>query len=192
MSDTPQRPSRQSLIQQAFLARGALSAVIAIAGAVGVLVGVLLFLFPKELHGPAYTLLAVGGVMLLASLMMSFATVREAIIGRRGRYGANTAVMIIAFVALALLVQIIAVRNSYRWDITATRQFSLAPQTLGILNNLKDPIRATAFFVPGVAEQEQYRVPVQDLLSELKHRSGGKFSFRFVDPDLERSLAKQY
>ena len=192
MSDTPQRQSRTPLPLRAFLTRGVLSAVLAIAGAVGVLVGVLLFLFPTELHGPAYTLLAVGGVMLMASLIMSFALVLEAITGRRGRYGANTAVMIIAFVALAVLVQIIAVRNSYRWDITATRQFSLAPQTQGILKNLKNPIRATAFFVPGVAAQEQYRVSVEDLLSELKHRSGGKFSYRLVDPDLESSLAKQY
>ncbi|MEK7777931.1 MAG: hypothetical protein AAB303_04830, partial [Chloroflexota bacterium] len=76
MSDTPQRPSqprenpgtpRQSLALRAFLTKGSLSAVIAIAGAVSVLAGVALFLFLLELRGPAYTLLAVGGVMLMAS-----------------------------------------------------------------------------------------------------------------------------
>ena len=192
MSNTPQRQSRTSLPLRTALTRGAISAIVAIAGAVSVLAGLFLFLFLQELRGAAYTLLSVGGVMLLASLLMSFATMREAIIGRRGRYAANTVVMIIAFTALAVLVQTIAVRNSYRWDVTATRQFTLAEQTVGILNNLENPIQATAFFVPGIASQEEYRVPVQDLLSELKHRSGGKFSYRFVDPDIERSLAKQY
>ncbi len=192
MSDAPQRQSRTSLPLRTVLTRGTISAIIAISGAVSVLAGLFLFLFLLELRGAAYTLLSVGGVMLLASLLMSFPTVREAIVGRRGRYGANTVVMIIAFSALAILVQTLAVRNSYRWDTTATRQFTLAEQTLGILDNLENPIQATAFFVPNSVSQEQYRVPVQDLLSELKHRSGGKFSYRFVDPDLERSLAKQY
>jgi ABC-type uncharacterized transport system involved in gliding motility auxiliary subunit len=192
MSDTPQRQSRTRLPLRTVLTRDAISAIIAIAGAVSVLAGLVLFLFLLELRGSAYTLLSVGGIMLLASLLMSSATVREALIGRRGRYGANTLVMIIAFTSLAILVQTLAVRNSYRWDVTATRQFTLAEQTVKILNNLENPIQATAFFVPNSASQEQYRVPVQDLLSELKHRSGGKFGYRFVDPDIQRSLAKQY
>lgn len=130
--------------------------------------------------------------MLLASLMMSFTKVWETIIGRRGRYSTNTVVMIAAFIALAVLIQLVSVRNSPRWDTTATRQYSLAPQTLDILKDLKDPIQAIAFFVPGSAAQEQYRTPTEGLLNEIQHRSDGKFSYRFVDPDIQSSLAKQY
>lgn len=174
------------------ISRGAVSAVTAIAGGVALVAGLVLLLFPADLRGPAYTVTVLGSVMLLGSFVVSFGKVMQTITGRRGRYGTNTAVMIAIVIALAVLVEILAVRNSYRWDITATRQFTLAPQTVEILKGLKGPVQATAFFVPSSISQSEYRTPVENLLSEFRHRAGGKFSYRFVDPDVQRALAKQY
>lgn len=200
MTNNPQRPpTRQepsrtlvSLIQQAIPARGGLSLVIAIAGAASLFLGLILLLFLQELRGAAYTVLAIGGILLIAALMMSFATVMETITGRRGRYSTNTLVMVAAFVALVVLVYVVAARNPQRWDVTATGQFSLAPQTLYILENLAEPVKATAFFVPGDTQQEAYRIPTENLLNEFRHRSSNKFSYDFVDPDRQPTLAKQY
>ena len=202
MPDTPERTSPPeetsttlvSLIQRAFPAtvRGGISAVIAVSGGLAVSLGFIIFLFILELRGSAYTVMAIGGILLLVSLMISFAAVRESITGRRGLYSTNTVVMVTAFVSLAVLVFIVAERNAYRWDVTATRQFTLAPQTLEILRNLTEPVRATAFFVEGVSQQEQFRVPVGNLLNEIRHRSSDNFSYRFVNPDIQPSLANQY
>ena len=202
MPDTPERTSPPeeagttlgSLIQRAFpvTVRGGISAVIAISGGLAVSLGFIIFLFIQELRGSAYTVMAIGGILLLASLMISFATVRESITGRRGLYSTNTVVMVTAFVALAVLVFIVAERNAYRWDVTATRQFTLAPQTLEILRNLAEPALATAFFVDGIAQHERFRVPVGNLLNEFQHRSSNKFSYRFVNPDIQPSLANHY
>ncbi len=200
MTTNPQRPptdseSKQTLlssVMQAIPARGGLSIVIAIGGTIAIFLGLVILLFLQELRGAAYTVLAIGGIFLLTALMMSFATVLETITGRRGRYGANTLVMIIAFVALVVLVYVVAARNPQRWDVTATRQYSLAPRTLEILNNLAEPVKAIAFFVPDNAQQEVYRVPAENLLNEFRHRAGNDFSYEFVDPDREPTLAKQY
>ena len=200
MTNHSQRPSpRQetkrtllSIIQQAIPVRGGLSLVITIVGGVSIFLGLILLLFLQEMRGTAYTVLAIGGILLLIALMTSFVTVRESITGRRGRYSTNTVVMIVAFITLVVLVYVVVVRNPQRWDTTATRQFSLAPQTLDILKNLAEPVEATAFFVPGDAQQEQYRVAAENLLNEFRHRSGNKFSYRFVDPDRQPTLAKQY
>lgn len=181
-----------SIIRQIIPSRGTLSAIIAIAGGVALASGLGLVLLIPELRGAAYTVMALGGIMLLTSLMMSYAQVWHAITGRRGRYGANTAVMAVAFIGLIVLAQIVVLRNSQRWDLTYTRQFSLAPQTIDILKNLKEPIQAYAFFVPGAADQEQYRIPTENLLNEFRHRSGNMFKYDFYNPDIEPSLAKQY
>ena len=181
-----------SLISRAIPAKGGVSAIIAIAGALALILGLVLLLFAQELKGTAYTIMAIGGILLLIALMLSFATVWESITGRRGRYSANTVVMSVAVVALAVLVFAVAERNSQRYDVTSTRQFSLAPQTLDILKGLQEPVEATAFFVPGNVQQEPFRVPAENLLNELKHRSGGKFDYRFIDPDRQPTLASEY
>ena len=131
--------------------------------------GLILLLFIQEMRTSAYSVLALGGVLLLTSFVMSFSTVIHSITGRRGRYSANTGVMLSAFAALCILLYVLASQTALRWDVTATRQFSLAPQTLEIVENLSEPILATAFFVPGNVTQDQLRIPADNLLSEFKH-----------------------
>ena len=181
-----------SLIQERLALGGVVSAVIAVSGGLAIILAGVLLLFIPELRGAAYTVLAVGGVLLLISLMISFGTVIESITGRRGRYSTNTAIMVSAFVITVALVYVIAERNPSRSDLTATKQFSLASQSLEILKNLPERIQATAFFVEGVTTQEQFRIPVDNLLNELEVRSSRKFSYRFINPDLQPSLADQY
>lgn len=193
-----QSPSKQTTgtiiarIHQRFPLTGVVSAIIAISGSTAVIVALILLLFIPELRASSYTVLAIGCILLLASLMLSFYTVRETITGRRGRYSTNTAVMILAFVIMTGLLYTLAERHPFRADVTATRQFSLAPQTIDILSNLPERVHVTAFFVEGVSAQEQYRIPVDNLLNELEHRSSRKFSYRFVNPDMQPTIANQY
>ncbi|MBI2170942.1 MAG: GldG family protein [Chloroflexi bacterium] len=200
MSTSPRRPSQEttgtlaSAIQRAIpsTAKGIVSLALALGGVLGLLFGGVVLLFLRELQGAGYTVLAVGGILLLAGLMLSFTAVRQSVTGRRGRFSTNTIVMIMAFLVLAVLVYAVGARNPVRWDATATKQFSLAPQTVSILEGLKGPVQATAFFVPGDAQQEPYRLSVEGLLDEFHHRSRERLSFRFVDPDVQPTLANRY
>lgn len=183
-----------SFIQRAIpsTAKGTVSAILAFGGILSLLVGTLFWLFFLELKGTSYTVLAIGGILILVAALISFTAVRQSITGRRGRYSSNTAVMVIAFVTLGLLIYLVGARNPIRWDVTATQQFSLAPQTLSILENLSEPIQITAFFVPGKIQHEPMRAPVENLIDEFSHRSDGRLEYRFVDPELEPTLAIRY
>ena len=119
-----------------------------------------------------------------------------AIIGKRGRYGTNTAILIVAFIGVLLLMDVVAFRVSQRstWaraDVTATKQFSLADQTRDILRDLPEPVEAIAFFVPGDPTQEQFRQDAEDLLAEFERRSTD-FDYRFVDPDRNPGEATRF
>ncbi|MBI4311755.1 MAG: GldG family protein [Chloroflexi bacterium] len=173
-------------------AKGMVSLALAAGGVLALFLGSVVLLFLPEARSAGNTTLAVGAILLLASVLLSFTAVRQSITGRRGRYSTNTAVMIVAFILLAVLVYVVGARNAARWDTTATKQFSLAPQTLSILEGLNGPIRATAFFVPGDSQQEPFRLSVENLLDEFRHRSNDKLSYRFVDPDLDPTLANRY
>jgi len=82
--------------------------------------------------------------------------------------------------------------NIERLDLTATRQFTLAPQSLEILDDLSEPVQVTAFFVPDDPRQELFRIDSENRLNEFEHRSDNKLEYRFVDPDREPTLANRY
>ena len=111
------------------------------------------------------------------------------VVGRHGRYGTNVVLMTVAFFAILVLVNFLFDRNATRFDVTATRVFSLAPQTTQVLDNLDAVVRANAFFVPDrrTAAQQQ----AEDLLNEFVRRSR-KLDYRIIDPQLNRTLAVQY
>ena len=172
--------------------RGAVSLVIALAGVVIFFIGLVLLVFIPELRGPAIVVIVLSGIFLVVSLMLSLNNVVQGVTGRRGRYGLNTAIMVAAFLTLGILIYVLGVNTAFRWDLTATRQFSLAPHTLNILDNLDEPVEVIAFFVPDDPRQEPFRIPVENLLNEFRHRSGGQFDYRFSDPDREPALANRY
>ena len=80
-----------------------------------------------------------------------------------------------------------------RADLTAARQFTLADQTAAILDGMESPIEATAFFVDRFDGANQDLAALRDrtenLLREFERMSDGRFSYRFVDPETQPSVA---
>ena len=172
-----------------------MSTTFSLAGAIALLLAIILLIVAFDLKLYSFILLGVAAVLLLASAAISFQTMKEAVTSRRGKYSTNTAVMVTAFVGLVAVANFLAIENFHRMDVTATSQFSMAPQTKEILKNLDRPIKATAFFLPGRSEQEDIflevlRGQVDDFLREFEARSG-KFSSEFVDPVVERLVAEE-
>jgi len=130
-------------LQKTFGLVGRWVTVLAGVGAGAILLGGILFLAVPILSRTALTVLAIGGVLVLISITVSFSSVRMAVTGRRGRYSTNAIVMVVVFVLIAALVAFVGFRNSVRMDVTATKQFSLAPQTVDVLENLPEPVRAS-------------------------------------------------
>ncbi|MCH8230508.1 MAG: Gldg family protein [Chloroflexi bacterium] len=171
---------------------------LAFVGVGAIAFGALIWIFLRGLEGPAFIVVGVGFGLLAIDVIISLATVRQAVFGRRGRYGFNTAIVFIAFLAIAVIVnfalfQALDRPNPAGWlriDTTATKQFLLEEQVVNTLGNLKEPVRITAFFTTDTAADAAAWRDTQDMLSEFRRRSSVyDLSFELVDPDLNPNVA---
>ena len=187
----PTRPTDnfKEILLSSARSTGFWSAIAAIVGAVAAAAGGILYLSIDQLDDFSISVLIVGLLLLFVALVLSPRAVAIFVVGRQGRYGTNVVVMTVAFFAILVLVNFLLDRNATRFDVTATRVFSLAPQTTQVLENIDTVVRANAFFVPDrrIAARQQ----AEDLLNEFVRRSR-KLDYRFVDPQLNRTLALQY
>ena len=171
---------------------------LAFAGVGAIVFGALIWIFLRGLEGPASILVRVGLTLLAVDGVISLATVRQAVFGRRGRYGFNTAIVFIAFLAIAVIVNFVLIQaldrpNPAGWlriDTTATKQFLLEEQVVNTLENLKEPVKITAFFANDTAADAAAWRDTQDMLSEFRRRSSAHdLTFEVVDPDLNPNIA---
>ncbi|MCY4653141.1 MAG: Gldg family protein, partial [Dehalococcoidia bacterium] len=167
------------------------SAIGAVVGLIATVTGLVVFLTVDELRNFAVSVLIIGLVLLFIALVLSPRAIAVFMAGRQGRYGANIAVMTIAFFIIVILINFLLFRSPTRIDVTATRVFSLSQQTVKVLEALEKPVMANAFFVPGDTRTAFDRQQAEDLLNEFSRRSSN-FTYRFVDPELNRSVAVQY
>ena len=173
---------------------GGLSTAFASMGIVSLVIGLVIFGLVPDLRFYGYIILGTGAILLGLGMVISFRTVSRAITGRRGRYSTNTTIMVIAFIGIAAVVNFLAFESKSRMDVTATKQFSLAPRTVDLVKNLKEPVEAKAFFKKGPtfdSEIQAYHDQVASMLHEFDVRSSN-FSYEFIDPDIDSLTAKDY
>ncbi len=183
--------AKGGLIGKASSYIGGLSLIFAGAGLLAlILSGLIKLLFPN-LATSAQILLAVGLLSLLVAFASSFSTVKATVLGRRGRYGVNTILMVVVFLGIVIVINYIGDRNAGRIDMTGNKTFTLAPQSAKVLHDLKTKVEAVGFFTPNDARQAAVRGPATDLLQEYAHTTGN-FTYRFVDPELDPGTARQY
>ena len=128
------------------------------------------------------------GVLLWAGfILLRPAQVRRALTGRTALYGSNALVMSLAFIGILILVDFLAIRHHWRWDLTAGNRYSLSPQTRKVLAELKEPVKIIGFFASGDPQARD----AEDLLQEYTYLSN-KISYEIVDPDLKPSIARKY
>ncbi len=122
----------------------------------------------------------------LAYAIMAPETVRRFFTGRQARYGSNSLILALAFVGIIFVVNYIVFQNPKSWDMTADKSNTLAPETLQALATLPEKVTATAFYTASLNSAS-----ADELLLKFKTNSGGKFDYRFVDPDLDPLAARE-
>ena len=162
-----------------------------ISGIISIVFGGISYFIITEIRDFALSIVIAGIILSLSALLLSPKSTTSFFKGRRGKYGTSSAIMFISVITIIILANSFFVINSYRFDTTATKVFSLSKQTEKLLSNLETPIRANAFFVPSDNEQSQLKTNAEDLLSEFA-KSSSKFSYRFTDPQLNKTLAIKY
>ena len=181
--------SYRSIIISSFSSPGFWSVILSVTGLVAIVFGGAINLAFEDLADVSLWVLLAGALSVFVSIILSPRAIAIFLVGRRGRYGTNVAIMTIAFFIIMLVINYFLYQNPNRIDVTATRIFSLSSQTLKILDTLPSDVTANAFFA--ITSSDNERQQTDDLLNEFARRSD-KFSYRFIDPELDRAQAIRY
>ncbi len=129
---------------------------------------------------------AIAGVLALIAYFSTGVDNLRTFLGERStRYGTNTIVASLLFIAILGVLNVLAYRHNARFDLTSERVFSLSPQSAQVLQGLTQDLRMEAF-VEGGANPE-----LDDLLKNYREASS-QVRYRLVDPDREPELAERY
>jgi ABC-type uncharacterized transport system involved in gliding motility auxiliary subunit len=151
-----------------------------LAGVAGALFGaaaVLLYasrLAPRAV--PAVT--AVGAALLLLCAALSWRELAEIARRRSARQGANALLMTVFFVVIVVVVQAISLRNRHVFDLTRNARYTLAPQTVAVLESLDVDVDVRAFF----RQNSSRRATAEELLRRYT-RHTTRLRYEMVDPD---------
>ena len=137
---------------------------------------------------PFIALLIVGILMFALYIYARPSEVRAAVTSRGVRYGSNALVLTIAFIGIVGMVNFLGSRYTYRWDLTANKSNTLSDETVKVLNGLKEPVKATAFFTPNAQASQ----PDTENRLKLYASETDKFTYQFIDPQAQPQIAIDY
>ena len=106
---------------------------------------------------------------------------------KRLSIGLNVVVQVLAFTAIAGMINYVSFRHFKRWDFTRNQKYALAPLTKNLLASLKKPVKAVVFFPNAQAIAQD----VSSLLREYEYASDRKVSIEIVDPYRNLTRAKE-
>jgi len=128
-------------------------------------------------------------IIALGCGLMVFALIRidlkKFLRDRRLIYGGNMVIIVVLVIAIVGMINFFLARHTWRIDTTASKTFSLSPQTIKILDNLKGDLEVLAF------EKKMNKGSIEDLLKEYAHITP-RFKWQVIDPDEKPAIAKQY
>lgn len=104
---------------------------------------------------------------------------------RQARYSTLAAASVVIVLGILVAINYLAARQNKRWDLTATKEFSLSEQTVKVLRTLDAPVRILVFAQE--PEFDRYR----DRLREYEYNAKN-VSVEYVDADKKPVLARQY
>jgi len=112
----------------------------------------------------------------------------ESIFSKRStKYGANMLIMILIVLGIVVLIGAISIRHHWMFDLTKTRRHSLSDETIKVLKSVNKEVDVIAFYQENSGSQGEY----EDLLKLYKYKNP-KFSYRFIDPDRNPTLARKH
>ena len=106
---------------------------------------------------------------------------------RSTRLGLNGILAILLMAGILTIINFLVIRHGGRWDLSETQHFSLAPQTLQVLGQLKENVRVLVFAHERSPGFRTYR----DLLEGYVHASP-RMSVTYIDPEKEPGKAREY
>jgi ABC-type uncharacterized transport system involved in gliding motility auxiliary subunit len=155
-------------------------------GLVLTLFGLIAYLFTGNLLD-LYVLIHLAlGLLLLLAYFWTQGKNLLATFGRRStRYGLHSALYTLLLVAILIMLNFLNTRYHHRWDLTEANVFSLSPQSIKVVEQLKQDLQIYGFFERG----ENSRIT--DLIKSYSYHSP-RIKYTAVDPDRHPEMAKEF
>ena len=135
-----------------------------------------------------YLIVSAGLIILgvAAYAIMEPDRVRRFLTGRQARYGSNALIMSLAFLGILIVGNVLAFQNPVKVrDLTEDKVNTLSPEMTAALKTLPENVTATGFFSQGSNTES-----TEQLLSNIKANSNGKFDYQFINPDRDPQAAR--
>lgn len=174
---------------------------VTLAGVGAIFLGGLVWIFIRDLAGPALVVVLVGAILLLIAAAISWRTVQKALFGRGGKYGFNSVTILIVGIGVAAAINYLLFwadsrpnpPGFLRVDTTFTKEFLLEDKVRVTLEAMNEPVRITAFFPTDTDQQRAAWRETEDTLSEFERRSTTQpLSYRQIDPELNPGEASRF
>lgn len=114
-------------------------------------------------------------------------TLRQAFNLRTLKYGSHASLFTVIVLAVVVILYSLAMQHNRRFDVTQAKRFTLADQSVKLVQGLASPLKVIGFY--SLAERE--RETFADLLKQYAQHTD-KISYEIVDPDRQPAMAKQY
>ena len=114
-------------------------------------------------------------------------TLRQAFNWRTLKYGSHASLFTVIVLAVVYILYSLAVQHNRRFDVTQAKRFTLAEQSVKLVQGLQYPIKVIGFY--SLAERD--RETFTDLVKQYTQHTD-KLSYEVIDPDRQPAIAKQY
>jgi ABC-type uncharacterized transport system involved in gliding motility auxiliary subunit len=97
---------------------------------------------------------------------------------RQARRGANAVFVTLLFTAILVIIQAISTRNTYRYDVTRNKRFTLSEPSRTLLDSLDGEISITAFIRKNTSAWRDAKAVLN-----MYQNQGHDVRYELVDPD---------
>ena len=147
--------------------------------------GLLLRLFQPERETLWVSCLLTGLVLTIAYLGTRWEDLLKLARQRGARYGVNLGLLIVLVAGIVVAINYLANRHNKRWDLTASKQYTLSDQAVSVLSNLDRDLKVIIF------NRKDQAQAALDLLTEFTYHSD-RLSVEVIDQEAEPAKATPY
>ena len=134
---------------------------------------------------PSVIIFLIGLLLTIVYCVYNIQDIKNLFSRRAMQYVGNAFVASILVFGIVVLLNFISNKHSRRIDLTANKQYSLAEQTIKILQYLEKEVKISVFF------PSSDKSTITDFINEYQHYSN-KLKYRFYDPDKNPEIAKNF
>jgi ABC-type uncharacterized transport system involved in gliding motility auxiliary subunit len=156
-------------------------------GIVLLVAGYILYTSEEQLGLVSKILLIAGGVLVLAWIVLDFQGILGFFSKRSAKLGTNTAVLVLAVVAILVFVNYLGNRHHKIFDLTSEKLFTLSDQTQKIVGGLKTDVNIYCFDT----SSDQQLQAIRDQMTPYQNLSR-HIHFSVINPYQRPELAKLY